>query len=93
MAHPLTVVPHLPVVNLERRDRTAGDPVARTHWHVLWLVAQGWYCPAAATVLGYSVEWVRTIVHRYNAGGADAVGDQRHQLPATRGSTRFTGRS
>ena len=81
MVRPLTVAPHLPLVDLERRYRTARDPVARTHWHVLWLVAQGRHCPAVATVLGYSVAWVRTIVHRYNAGGTDAVGDRRHQLP------------
>src|SRR5680860_391433 len=65
----LTVAPHLTVADLEHRYRTCRVAVERSHWHMLWLLAQGHHVPAVATLTGYSVPWVRTIVHRYNADG------------------------
>lgn len=69
----LILTPHRPVAELETRSRAARDPVARTHWHLLWLIGQGQRCPAVAQVLGYSIAWVRTVVNRYNAAGPDGV--------------------
>lgn len=59
--------------------RRARDGVERGQWQVIWLVAQGQTCQAAAQVTGYSVPWVRALVHRYNARGAAGLGDQRHR--------------
>jgi transposase len=81
MARCLTVAPHLPRPELEARYRQERDSVARTHWHILWLVAQGHRCPHVAALVGYSVEWVRTVVHRYNTAGPAGVGDRRHANP------------
>lgn len=72
-----TVAPHLSVDALHTRYRHAHDPVTRSHWHIIWLVAQGHRIPEVATLVGYSPNWVREIVRRYNAAGPDAVGDQR----------------
>ena len=77
----LQLVPHRSVEDLEHRSRQSRDPVERTHWHMLWLIAQGHTCPAVATLLGYSEDWVRTIVHRYNADGSTGIVDRRHGNP------------
>lgn len=60
----LALVPHLSSDDLEGRYRQNRDPVERTHWYMLWLIAQGDTCPAVAKLVGYSDDWVRTIVHR-----------------------------
>ncbi len=77
----LDLVPHLSPEELERRYRQNRDLVERTHWHILWLVARGHPCPAVATMLGYSEDWVRTIVHRYNDAGPTGITDRRHTNP------------
>lgn len=77
----LTLAPHLPLADLEQRYRHSRDPVERSHWHMLWLVGQGHTCPAVAALVGYAEEWVRTILHRYNAEGAAGVTDRRHANP------------
>lgn len=74
----LTLTPHLSLDDLDHRYRESHDPVERTHWQMVRLVAQGHSCPAVATLLGYGEDWVRTIVHRYNAEGAAGIADRRH---------------
>jgi hypothetical protein len=81
MPRRLAVADHLPVVELERRYRAARDPVERTHWQLVWLVASGRTRAQAAAVTGYCVDWARAIVARYNAGGPDTLGDRRHANP------------
>jgi transposase len=56
-----TVAPHLSVPDLAARYRQAHDPVARTRWQIV----------------GYSPNWVRTILRRYNADGPEGLVDQR----------------
>lgn len=80
----LELTPHLSIAELEGRYRQSRDPVERTHWHMLWLVAQGHHCPAVARLVGYSEDWVRTIVHRYNATGPAGVADRRRTNPGQR---------
>ena len=63
----LTATPHLSVAELEQRYRRARDPVARSHWQIVWLLARG-QTPGA-------------IIHRYNEGGPEALGDRRHGNP------------
>lgn len=77
----VSVASHLPPDDLEQRYRQSRDPVERSHWHMLWLVAMGYTCPAVGRLLGYSEDWVRTIVHRYNSHGPAGVADQRHANP------------
>lgn len=81
MPRRLTLAPHLSVDELEARYRQSRDPVERTHWQMLWLLAQGHPCPAVATMVGYAPDWVRTIVHRYNDLGPGGVTDRRHANP------------
>lgn len=77
----LELAPHLSAHGLERRYRQRRNPVERTHWHMLWVVAQGHHCPAVAGLVGSSEDWVRTIVHRYNTDGPEGVTDRRRANP------------
>ena len=72
---------HLAVDELELRYRQASDAVARSHWQILWLLGQGRLSEEIASVTGYSLTWIRTIVRRYNTQGPTGVGDQRHHNP------------
>jgi transposase len=77
MPRALTVTPHLSVDDLAHRYRHTQDAVERTHWQIVWLVAQGHPVPEVATLVGYTANWVRTIVHRYNAAGPEGLIDRR----------------
>lgn len=81
MARPLIVAPHLSVAELERRYRRARDPVLRSHYQIVWLLARGASVAGVAQVTGYSAGWVRKLAARYRSGGPDALGDRRHANP------------
>ena len=81
MPRRLTLVTHLSVDELHTRYRRATDSVARSHWQIIWLLAQGTPTAQVATPTGYTQAWIRTLARRYNAGGLDALGDQRHANP------------
>ena len=72
-----TVGAHLPVGDLQRRYRQAADPVERAHWQIVWLVASGQRVPEVAALVGYTANWVREIVRRYNADGPAGLADRR----------------
>jgi transposase len=81
MARTLKLPAHLPVDELERRYRRADDPVARSHFQIVWLLAGGMPTAEVARATGYSVTWIREIAGRYRTGGADALGDRRRANP------------
>jgi transposase len=80
MARCMAIAPHLTVAELELRYRQAGDPVARSQWQMLWLLAGGMPTAEVARVTGYSVRWVQEVARRYRAG-PEAIGDRRHGNP------------
>jgi transposase len=84
MARPLLLPPHLPVEDLERRYRRARDPVERSQYQIVWLLAGGEPTAAVARATGYSVGWVRKVAARYRAGGPGALGDRRHGNPGAK---------
>lgn len=71
----------LSVAELERRYRQAHDPVARSQWQIVWLLARGQPSEQVGETTGYSLTWVYTVVRRYNAAGAQGIGDGRHRNP------------
>ncbi len=73
----LTITPHLSLDKLAARYRHTRHPVERSHWQMIWLVASGQRCPAVARLTGYSEDWVRAIVHRYNVAGPAGLIDRR----------------
>jgi transposase len=66
---------------LEQRYRQASDPVARSQWQIIWLLAQGYSTQHVIQTTGYSATWIGTIAKRYNAEGPDGIGDRRHTNP------------
>jgi transposase len=63
---------------LEARYRRARDPVERSRWHFLWLLAGGMTATAVAAVTGYSAYWIGQVARRSTRDGPDGVRDGRH---------------
>jgi transposase len=71
------IEPHLSAAELEHRYKTATEPIAKSHFHALWLLARGYGIGQVAGLLSFSTRWVRILIERYNEGGPDRLGDQR----------------
>jgi len=54
----IIIAPHLSVEELEHRYRQAKDPVERSHYQIIWLLAQGKLSQEVASVTGYSRIWI-----------------------------------
>jgi transposase len=72
-----TIKPHLSIRELEARYEAAADPIAKSHFHALWLLASGYQVSEVAKLLSFSTRWVNILVKRYNEGGPERLGDQR----------------
>jgi transposase len=79
MARRISLEPHLTIEELEGRYRITKDPVERSRWHFLWLLARGLTAKLVASITGYSAYWIGRIAQRYNQRGPDGVNDLRHQ--------------
>ena len=71
---------HLTDDELHDRYRRAADPVERSYWHFLWLLANGMTATAVAAMTSYSVYWIGQIARRYDTDGPEGVRDRRHAL-------------
>jgi transposase len=71
------IKPHLSAAELEHRYKTATEPIAKSHFHALWLLSRGYDIDETAEVLSFSTRWVRSLIKRYNEGGPELLGDQR----------------
>jgi transposase len=69
--------PYLTESQLHERYRQTHDPVERSRWQFLWLLARGLTATAVARVTGYSAYWIGQIARRYNMAGPDAIHDRR----------------
>lgn len=76
-----SVIAHLALDELAARYRHAHDPVERSHFQIVWLLAQGQTRSEVAAVTGYSQRWIGELVRRYNQAGPTARGDRRHANP------------
>jgi transposase len=77
----LKLISHQSVEEVEAAYRGSSEGIGRSQWQIIWLLARGEPSETVAEMTGYSQAWIRTIAHRYNAGGAAAIGDQRHHNP------------
>lgn len=73
------IAAHLNSRDLEASYETAADPVAKRHFHALWLLSCGYEVEEVAELLSFSTRWVWQLIRRYNAGGPEQLGDQRCQ--------------
>src|SRR5260221_4115216 len=84
MARHIHLAPHLSLDELAGRYRSTKDPVERSRWHFLWLLARGLTAKVIAGITGYSAYWIGRIARRYNEYRPDGVTDQRHQRRSSR---------
>jgi transposase len=77
----LTIEPHLSVKELEVRYRQAKEPIERTRYQIVWLLAQGFVTQEVAAVTGYRPDTIRKIARRYNQQGSEGIKDRRYQHP------------
>jgi len=68
---------YLSSAELEQRYKTATEPIAKSHFHALWLLSRGYDIEETAELLSFSTRWVRILIKRYNEGGPELLGDQR----------------
>lgn len=68
---------HLTTAELEHGYETASEPIAKSHFHALWLLSRSWDIDEVADLLSFSTRWVRALIKRYNEGGPERLGDQR----------------
>ncbi|MCT7962644.1 helix-turn-helix domain-containing protein [Laspinema sp. D1] len=81
MPRRITIQAHLSVTELETRYRHSKDPVERTHYQIIWLLAKGFATEQVAEVTGYCRDWIRQVARRYNKEGSAGLGDRRHENP------------
>jgi hypothetical protein len=79
MARRISLEPHLTIDELEGRYRSTKDPVERSRWHFLWLLARGLTANLVASITGYSASWIGRLARRDNQHGPNGVKDLRHQ--------------
>ncbi|MBB6097158.1 transposase [Deinobacterium chartae] len=84
MSRPLLQLqPHLTHEELTQRYRSCRDPKERSRWHAIWLLS-GPDAPApkvVARLTGYSVVWIRQLIHRYNEHGPEGLQDLHRKRP------------
>ncbi len=80
----MKIEPHLNSEELEDRYRKAHDPVERSHYQILWLIAEGKTTTEVMEVTGYCRGWIQQLARRYNAHGPEALGDRRQRNPGAR---------
>lgn len=71
------IVAHLSVDDLAYRYRKATDPIERSHFQIIWLLARGKRVREVAESTGYCTNWIRILARRYNQDGPHALADQR----------------
>ena len=79
MTRHIHLAPHLSVDELAGQYRATKDPIERSRWHFLWLLARGLTAKVIAGITGYSAYWIGQIARRYNQQGSDGVKDRRRQ--------------
>jgi transposase len=77
----VTMVSHLSVDELASRYRKAADPVERSHFQIIWLLAQGKRVREVSEATGYCSNWIRILARRYNQDGPQALAVQRQYNP------------
>jgi transposase len=73
------LVQHLPVNEVEKRFRACKDANVKSWWQAIWLRMKGKTTTEVSQIVSCKPDWVRRLVRRWNALGADGVEDGRKQ--------------
>ena len=90
MARRIKLTTKLSVEELERRYRGTSEGMERSHWQLLWLLAQGHPAYEVAQMTGYSAYWIGQVARRFNEEGEDGLVNHRTRAhrPARRPDPR-----
>jgi len=77
MARHIKLTTPLSVDELERRYRRASEGMERSHWQLLWLLAQGHPAYQVAQMTGYSAYWIGQVARRFNEEGEEGLVNHR----------------
>ena len=80
----IKLVPHLSYEELTQRYRACRDAKERSRWQAIWLLSRPTKPPSAeqvAEVIGFTPDWVRKLVHRYNDHGPGGLVDRHRATP------------
>lgn len=77
----ITIASHLSLEELERRYRQAKEPIERSHYQIIWLLASDRRTEDVAAITGYSRNWIYELVWGYNRIGPGTLGDGRQDNP------------
>lgn len=81
MPRRIKIAEHLNVDALAHRYRQARDGIERSHYQIIWLLAQGRPSETVAEITGYSRDRICKLVRGYHQSGPEALGDQRYHNP------------
>jgi transposase len=76
----LTLAGHFSPAELKHRYLACEDSVERSHWQTIWLLSRpekGYSCQDVADLMGFTADWVRKLVRRYNDDPASGLKDKR----------------
>jgi transposase len=79
MARRIKLTTNLSADELERRYRSAGEGMERSHWQIIWLLKQGHPAYEVAKMTGYSAYWIGQIARRCNDEGEGGLVNHRKQ--------------
>src|SRR4029450_11466593 len=90
MARRIKLSTKLSVEELEQHYRRASEGMERSHWQLLWLLAQGHPAYQVAQMTGYSASWIGQVARRFNEEGEEALVNHRRRAhrPARRPDPR-----
>lgn len=75
----ITIAPHLSEEELYQSYRQSKEARQKSHYHVIWLLAQGRTTKEVSEITGYSLNWIYELVWGYNRLGEESLGDKRRE--------------
>lgn len=85
MAYLLKPAPHLTLPKVEKQYKGATNSVERVRLLIIKLLLEGKRCPEVSSLVGFTVDYVRRVVRKYNKEGGIGLKDKR----TTNGGNRF----
>ena len=76
MPKSLTLESHLSIEELKQRYRNSCDPVERSHYQIIWLLASGKTVKEVSSITSYSTKWIYHLASRYNQLGETGVSER-----------------
>jgi transposase len=77
MARRIKLTTKLSVDELERRYRSASEGMERSHWQIIWLLAQGHPAYEVAKMTGYCAYWIGQVARRFTDEGEEGLVNHR----------------